>query len=326
MDLEPDKALFFLITDGDGNKRIDSFLASQVTDLTRSRIQELIKNGSVKVNGSSPKTSYRIKVGDTIHLRLSPVIPCHLEPEFVDFTVIHEDSSLIVLNKPAGIVTHPAPGHRKGTLVQGLLQYCQDLSVIGGVSRPGIVHRLDKDTSGLMVVAKNDQAHVFLARQFRKGSVNKKYLALVHGNVKPSKGQIDLPIARHPKKRKEMSVLTSKGRNALTRWEKVEEFSEHFSLLIVRPMTGRTHQIRVHLSHLGHPILGDPVYGYKKRWWKKYPVLLTHIEPLLKRQMLHAKGIRFVHPDSKDYREFSAPVPDDMKNIIEKLRLMSALE
>ncbi len=322
MDQELDRVSLFSITNNESNQRIDSFLAFRIKDLTRSRIQDLIKNGFVKVNECTPKMSYRLKAGDTISLRIPPVASYHLEPEPVDFTVVHEDSSLIVLNKPAGLVVHPAPGHPKGTLVHGLLQYSKDLSGIGGVLRPGIVHRLDKDTSGLLVVAKNDHAHNFLTKQFQEGAVSKCYIALVFGIVSQASGCVDLPIARHPKKRKEMTVLPSKGKEALTHWEKREEFADFFSLITVKPKTGRTHQIRVHLSYLGHPIVGDRIYGYNKRQWKRYPLQFTKIMPLIKRQMLHAESLGFIHPHTDEFCKFNAPMPEDMRIVVERLRLI----
>ena len=322
MERESNKFFPNPITDRERDQRIDTFLASQIKDLTRSRVQELIKKGFVKVNDRSPKTSYRLKTGDHVTLSIPPVTPWHLEPEKVDFSLIHEDSSLIVLNKPAGLVIHPAPGHPTGTLAHGLLQYCEDLSGIGGILRPGIVHRLDKDTSGVMVVAKSDQAHTFLARQFKSGMVIKRYLALVHGIIGGDEGEIDLPIARNPKRRKEMSVLPSRGKRAITRWQKMEEFEMGFSLLLVIPQTGRTHQIRVHLSHMGYPIVGDQTYGYRQNRWKKHLPILGEFPLKIKRHMLHAETLGFIHPDSEQYCEFKAPLPDDMNDILKKIKLI----
>ncbi|MGD2126996.1 MAG: RluA family pseudouridine synthase [Desulfobacteraceae bacterium] len=316
MENQPDRVFSFSVAGKDGEQRIDSFLASQVRDLTRSRAQELIKSGFVKVNGSSPKASYRLKTGDQVRLSVPPAHPCQLEPEPVEFTAIHEDASLIVVNKPAGLVIHPAPGHAKGTLVHGLLLYCPGLSGIGGTLRPGIVHRLDKDTSGLVVVAKNDRAHTCLSDQFKAETVKKRYVAIVHGVTKGEKGKIDLPIARHPKKRKEMSVPPSGGKRAVTLWQKLEAVGGHFSLLSVRPKTGRTHQIRVHLSHVGHPIVGDPVYGCKRSWWKRHFPLSNGVPLRIERQMLHAETLGFVHPDSGEYCEFQASLPDDMVHVL----------
>ncbi len=319
MDKESDKSFSYSVTSENVDQRIDTFLAFQVEDLTRTRVQELIKNGFVKVNDRSPKTSYRLKTGDHVSLFIPPATPCHLEPEQIEFQLIYEDSSLIVLNKPPGLVIHPAPGHQRGTLVHGLLKYSRDLSGVGGVLRPGIVHRLDKDTSGLMVVAKSDRVHQSLAKQFKAGSVTKRYIALVHGIINGGKGEIDLPIARHPKKRKEMSVPQSGGKRALTLWRKIDEFGNSFSFLSLTPKTGRTHQIRVHLSHMGHPIVGDSVYGYKKKWMKNNYQWAMDILPQIKRQMLHAEALGFIHPESESYCEFKAAMPDDMAYIIKKL-------
>ena len=320
MKQEGDNRYSFSVNEADKAQRLDAFLVLQTKDLTRSRIQELIKSGFVRVNHHLSKPGYRLKTGDHIEVTLPPLQPLRLEPEPVTFELIHEDPWLIVVNKPPGVVVHPAPGHFTGTLVHGLLQHCKDLSGIGGVMRPGIVHRLDKDTSGLMVVAKNDAAHAFLSAQFKAGKVTKRYVALVHGIMKEQKGEINLPIGRHPVKRKEMSIQPTKGRVAKTLWEKKEELAGLFSLLSVSPKTGRTHQIRVHLSHIGYPIVGDPVYGHRRSWWKKRfpedPGLLIRIE----RQMLHAGTLGFVHPQGGDYREFTAPLPADMEGVLKMLK------
>lgn len=320
MKQEGDRPTSFPVREKDVAQRLDAFLAGQREDLTRSRAQELIKNGWVRVNRHLSKPGYRLKTGDLIEVTPPPPEPLLLEPEPVSFELLYEDPWLIVVNKPPGVVVHPAPGHFTGTLVHGLLRHCKDLSGIGGVMRPGIVHRLDKDTSGVMVVAKNDAAHAFLSAQFKAGAVTKRYLALVHGIVKGKKGEIDLPIGRHPVRRKEMSVQPSKGRAAKTLWEKKEELGGLFTLLSVSPKTGRTHQIRVHLSHEGYPIVGDPVYGYRKSWWKKRfperPDLLNRIE----RQMLHAGTLGFAHPQGGDDCEFQAPLPADMQGVLEALK------
>ena len=310
----------FSISGEEGAERLDTYLASRVGDLTRSKVQNLVRRGFVKVNGRPAKASYRLKRGDSVELSIPPEPPNVPKPEPIEFGILHEDSSLIVLNKPPGLVVHPSPGHSTGTLVHGLLQYCPELSGMGGLQRPGIIHRLDKDTSGLMVVAKNDKVHRFLSGQFKGGIIKKRYLALVHGNIEGERGEINLPIARHPRRRKEMSVALSGGKKALTFWRKVETFDDKFSLLSVAPKTGRTHQNRVHLSHLGHPIVGDPVYGYKKTWWKKQASLKGHMIPPIKRQMLHAEILGFIHPESEDFCEFQAPMPEDMYDILKNLR------
>lgn len=320
MEKESERIFSFSIADKHSDIRLDVFLASQVSDLTRSRVQDLMRKEFVKVNGRLPKSGYRLKRGDQVSLLIPPAVPYALRAEPVTFSVVHEDEWLIVLDKPPGLVIHPAPGHPTGTLVHGLLQHCDDLSGIGGVLRPGIVHRLDKDTSGLVVVAKNDCAHTFLAKQFKARTVKKSYLAIVHGMMEGTEGEIDLPIARHPKRRKEMSVVPSKGRRALTLWRKMEGFGSGFSLVSVTPKTGRTHQIRVHLSYLGHPVVGDPVYGYGRNWWKKRATLADRILPLIERQQLHAEALGFNHPHSDTYCEFKAPLPEDMDHILKSLR------
>lgn len=316
---------FFSFFSGEKEKgrRIDTFVVSQIQDLTRSRIQDLIRDGFVRVNDRPQKPSYRLKDGDRVTLVIPLLQPYVLEPEPVGFSVVHEDSSLLVLSKPAGVVTHPAPGHPKGTVVHGLLQHCKDLSGIGGTLRPGIVHRLDKDTSGLMVVAKNDHAHHFLSKQFKTRTVRKRYLALVHGLLKGKEGEWDLPIARHRTRRKEMAVSGTGGKRAVTLWRKVEELAGLFTLLSVHPKTGRTHQIRVHLSHAGHPIVGDPVYGYRQAWWKRH---FPYVKEEPQRQMLHAEALGFEHPDSGAYCEYHAPLPEDMGRLIETLKSVATLQ
>lgn len=325
MKQEEDSRHLFCVNEADSAQRLDAFLVLQNQNLTRSRVQELIRSGFVRVNHLHSKPGYRLKPGDHVEVTLPPPQPLRLDPESVTFELIYEDPWLIVVNKPPGIVVHPAPGHFTGTLVHGLLQHCTDLSGIGGVMRPGIVHRLDKDTSGLMVVAKNDAAHAYLSAQFKAGKVTKRYVALVHGIVKGRKGEIDLPIGRHPVRRKEMSVQPSKGRVAKTLWEKQEELAGLFSLLSVSPKTGRTHQIRVHLSHVGYPIVGDAVYGHRRSWWKKRFLEGSGLPGLIERQMLHAGTLGFVHPQGGDYREFTAPLPADMELVLEILRKANLL-
>lgn len=317
---EQGRTINYCIGTNETDTRIDIYLASRVENLTRSRIQSLVREGNVNVNGLPVKTSYRIKVGDDITLHIPPSSPYLLEPEPLELSLIFEDASVIVLEKPPGLVIHPAPGHKSGTLVHGLLHHCSDLSGIGGVLRPGIVHRLDKDTSGLLVVAKNDYAHNFLSSQFKNGRVSKKYITVVHGVPENKKGKIDLPISRHPVKRKEMAVSTLKGKNALTVWQVDESIGDKFSVLSVIIKTGRTHQIRVHMSHSGHPVVGDPVYGNKKSWWKKNIPSAMEILPVIKRQMLHSASLGFTHPEKGEYMEFFSPIPDDMKSVIDELK------
>lgn len=316
---EEQRTIRYNIEKQEAGARIDLFLASCNENLTRSRIQSLIKEGNVKVNDILVKTSYRLKSADEITLVIPPSIPYQLKPEPLDLSLIYEDSSIIVLDKPPGLVIHPAPGHKSGTLVHGLLHHCEDLSGIGGVLRPGIVHRLDKDTSGLLVVAKNDRAHNFLSNQFKNGSVNKRYIALVHGTPKDLEGKMDLPISRHPVRRKEMAVSPYKGKKAITLWKVQESAGGTFSLISVVIKTGRTHQIRVHMSHMGHPVVGDTVYGYKKSWWKRHP-RYADIAPLVTRQMLHSASLGFLHPDSSEYCEFNSEMPDDMNILLTTIK------
>ena len=315
----PANTFYYDIPETAQGTRFDVFLCNSSPGLSRARIQALIRDGYAEVNDRPSKPSHKLKAGDRVSLTIPPPTPPDLTPDEVEFQIIHEDSSLIVLSKPAGVVVHPAPGHSTGTLVHGLLKHCKDLSGIGGELRPGIVHRLDKDTSGLMVAAKNDQAHTFLAQQFKSGLVKKEYLALVHGQINGEEGEIDLPIARHPTRRKEMAVVLSGGRKALTLWQKLREFEIGFSLLSVSIKTGRTHQIRVHLSHIDHPVAGDPVYGYGPNWWKKHFPQKNGALLNLKRQMLHSKRLGFVHPVNENFMEFEAPLPDDMKHALEIL-------
>ncbi|MGD8387412.1 MAG: RluA family pseudouridine synthase [Desulfobacteraceae bacterium] len=310
----------FRISKTQAGERIDTYLAFQVKELTRSRIQDLIKAGYVTVNGRTGKASYALKSGDRVDLTIPPPRSSRLEPEPIDFDILYEDAALLVVNKPAGLVVHPAPGHATGTLVHGLLEHCRDLSGIGGVTRPGIVHRLDKDTSGLLVVAKNDRVHEHLSRQFKDGRVQKEYVVLVHGSPRQDEGRIDLPIGRHPKNRKRMAVVATSGRGALTLWRVEERYERLFARLRIQLKTGRTHQIRVHLSHIGHPVIGDPVYGPKRKWWKAQFPGLDGIRAFLGRQMLHARCLGFVHPETGEFRRFEATVPMDMTQVMEALQ------
>ncbi|MFP3928414.1 MAG: RluA family pseudouridine synthase, partial [Desulfobacteraceae bacterium] len=283
MNQESGRTYFYLVSQDHAGERIDSYLASRMPGFTRSRLQDLIRRGRVKANERIPKASYQLRPGDTVTVIVPPPRSCNLVPESVEFTVIHEDQSIIVLDKPPGVVVHPAAGHSTGTLVHGLLARCVGLSGIGGVSRPGIVHRLDKDTSGLMVVAKNDCSHEALARQFKRGGVVKQYVALVHGRPTSDSGEIDLPIGRDPRRRKQMAVVAGTGKRALTRWRVEERYDAGFARLRVSLKTGRTHQIRVHLAYVGHPVLGDKVYGPARS-----------SAPAPERQMLHAEVLGFV--------------------------------
>ena len=308
----------FIVSEREIGLRLDILIQRRVKDLTRNRIQAAIREGKIFVNGRTQKQSYRVKGGDRIEgviVEISPSV--ELIPEDVEFEILYEDPYLLVINKPAGIVIHPSPGHQRGTLVHGLLKHMNRLSQVGGRMRPGIVHRLDKDTSGLLLVAKDDKIHLSLSEQFKRGEIHKRYMCVVHGIMDHKKGKIELSIGRHPKNRKKMAVLKEGGRSAVTEWELIRRSALGFSLLKVYPKTGRTHQIRVHLSHMGYPIVGDSIYGPGKRWWKRNN--LEGLEGYVKRQLLHAQFIKFFHPHKKRFMEFSLPIPEDMNIFLNKI-------
>jgi len=297
-------------------ERLDRFLARRNPDLSRSRLKRLIDQGHVQVNKTPAKPSLNLKEGQLVSLIVPDASPSRLAPEpDIYFDILYQDRELIVVNKPAGLVVHPAAGHQTGTLVQGLLAVCPDLTGIGGENRPGIVHRLDKDTSGVMVVAKTDKAHHALAEQFKKGRIIKYYLALCRGWPRSNQGQIDTPIGRHPVRRKRMSARSPSGRPALTRFDVVRRFGQGVSLLRLNILTGRTHQIRVHLASIGCPILGDRVYGVGLGWLQKNKML----KGLVTRQMLHAERITFIHPAVSQEMTFEAALPEDISRVLEAL-------
>lgn len=276
--------------------RLDQFLAGVADGLSRARIQDLIKDGHVKLNSGVAKASARLRTGDAVTLHEPPAVPTETVAEEIALDVLFEDDDLIVINKPAGLVVHPAAGNWSGTVVNALLHHCQTLSGIGGEQRPGIVHRLDKDTSGCLVVAKNDVAHQSLAKQFAGREVSKIYLALVAGKFARLSGVIEAPIGRHPVQRKKMTVLSAeRGRAAKTGYRVLRELPEG-TLVECTLHTGRTHQIRVHLKHLGHPLLGDEVYGRRGSF---------------ARQMLHAWRLGFAHPRTGKHLNFESPIPPD---------------
>jgi len=299
--------------------RLDRFLASKPIGISRARIQDLIREGKVLVGDAAVKASRRLRPGDIISIEIPPSSAWKIEPEPVPFEVLYEDGFLIVINKPAGIVVHPGAGHWKGTLVQGVMDHCKGLSGIGGVERPGVVHRLDKDTSGVMIMAKDDKTHLALSAQFKAGQVRKNYLAVVHGKMPSDAGTINLPIGRNPLRRKEMTVVGEGGRNAVTLWRRVRDFLCGFSLLSVRLKTGRTHQIRVHLGHQGHPIVGDAVYGYRRSQEASLDGWRKGLLPRVSRQMLHSHILCIRHPEEERDMEFVAPVPEDMKAFLTAL-------
>jgi 23S rRNA pseudouridine1911/1915/1917 synthase len=303
----------YVVTAEHAGQRLDLYLTLLMPEISRSVLTQLIKSGLVLVNGQSRKAGYRIKLGEQMTVTLPPPVKTSLIPAKVDFRVIHEDDALLVLAKPPGIVVHPAHGHLQGTLVHGLLHHLQELPVIGGEQRPGIVHRIDKDTSGLLLVAKNDRSHRALVDLFKARMIKKTYHAIVAGRLQTKEGRIDTQIGRHPVHRKKMAVRDNGGRVAVTRWRVLEEFVAPFSYVELQPETGRTHQLRVHMAHMGHPIAGDRLYG------KKY---CTYHGLVFPRQCLHAYAISFHHPESGKEMTFTAPVWSDMQETIDTLRGM----
>jgi 23S rRNA pseudouridine1911/1915/1917 synthase len=309
--------LSFRVNVIDSFKRLDVFLSEKEPALSRSHIKRLIEKGNVQVQGKKVKAGMRLSENDFISLVLPDPEKLEAVGEPLPLEILHEDQHLIVINKPAGMVVHPAPGNFSGTLVNALLFHCLDLSGIGGVLRPGIVHRLDKDTSGVLVVAKNDTTHRALSEQFKKHTPKRKYIGIVFGQI-PDEGQIDANIGRHPAHRKKMSTHCKKGRQAKTLWKVIRRFL-HFDLAEFRLETGRTHQIRVHFSSLGHPILGDPLYGGRKGLSSIEPPPLRKGLQNLHRQALHAATLGFVHPITGEYLTFSSPLPADLNEIIRLL-------
>jgi 23S rRNA pseudouridine1911/1915/1917 synthase len=285
--------------------RLDLFLTRVQDEITRSYLKKLIEDDHVTVNDQPAKASYRLKLEDRVELKLPDPAPLEVQAEAIPLNVVFEDEHLIVVDKPAGLVVHPAPGHASGTLVNALLHHCKDLKGIGGVERPGIVHRLDKDTSGLIVVAKTEKALQSLAGQFKDRTVTKVYLALAKGTMEKTRGVIDSPIGRHKVHRKKMSSHTHKGREAETRYEVVTQFDK-YALVRLFPKTGRTHQLRVHLASIGHPILGDGLYGGTSG-----PGV-----PKISRQALHAHSLKFIHPETGEELHFESPLPEDMQALI----------
>jgi 23S rRNA pseudouridine1911/1915/1917 synthase len=318
-------AFTIIVEESDAGRRLDTVVAARLSDCSRSLAASLIANQNILVDQQPKKPGYRIKSGDRIEGHIAAPEPVDYKPEPIPLHILYQDRHIIVINKQPGMVVHPAPGHSSGTLVNALLFHCPDLGAIGGEIRPGIVHRLDKDTTGTMVVAKSAEAHEKLAQQFKARKVEKKYLALVYGEVPSETGEIKLPIGRHPVDRKRMSTTTRKGRAAETAW-KVRERYPGTTLLELTLKTGRTHQIRVHCTAMGHPIVGDPVY-YSRKWLKDinrlYSGASSSMTAQLKavpRQMLHAWSLGFIHPHSGKGMMFESPIPTDMEKVIEKLR------
>jgi len=299
-------------------KRLDAYLAENMPSLSRSQVKKIIEGGFVTVNNCAPKVAQKLKENDTVQVRLPEPRSLNTQPENIPLHIVFEDDDIIVINKPAGLVVHPAPGNYTGTLVNALLYHCPSLTGIGGVARPGIVHRLDKGTSGVLVVAKNDFTHQTLSSQFKKHTIFRLYHCLVYGRMESNKGIVSLPIGRDITHRKKMSVRTKKGRESLTNWKMLQDYCD-FSLLEIRPETGRTHQIRIHLSSIGHPIVGDPVYGGGSRLANLKDKSLMESIKKLDRPILHASVLGFHHPRTKGYIEFTSPLPPEIQEILDAL-------
>ncbi len=299
---------YIFTVENDAGLRIDKYLCEQICDRSRSFISSLIKEGNVIVNDKAVSKSYILKDNDVVKASIPEVVEYIAEAEDIPLNVVYEDSDLIVINKPKGMVVHPAPGNYSGTLVNALMHHCKgQLSGINGVLRPGIVHRIDKNTSGLLVVAKTDVAHNSLAEQFKEHSIKREYRAIVYGRLKESKGRVDQPIGRDQNDRKKMTVTSKNSKNAVTNYYVLEELNG-FSYIKCVLETGRTHQIRVHMSYLGHPLAGDEVYGHKK------------VISSLNGQCLHAKTLGFIHPVSGEYMEFDSELPAYFSEFLAKNR------
>lgn len=303
--------MVFIVEDVDAGKRLDSFLAEKNTaNYTRSFIGKMIEENLVLYNGKPSKASTKIKTGDRIELFEKEPEPLAVKGEEIPLEIVYEDDDLMVINKPRGMVVHPAPGHTSGTLVNAVLSHAgESLSSINGVLRPGIVHRIDKDTSGLILVCKNDFSHKALAKQLEEHSITRRYHAICSGRLKEEQGTVSAPIGRDEKNRKQQAINYKHGKEAITHYRLLENL-QNASLLECRLETGRTHQIRVHMKSIGHPLLGDPLYGPKKNLYA------------IKGQALHAMILGFVHPRSGEYMEFSADYPEDFQKLLNKLRII----
>ena len=298
----------FIVEQETAGQRIDRFLSGEDTGLSRSALQALVAEGHVQCNGKTVAKSLKLKAGDTVLLEIPDAKPIEAVPQDIPLDIVYEDSHLLVVNKPKGMVVHPANGHTSGTLVNAIMYHCQgNLSGINGVMRPGIVHRIDKDTTGALLVCKNDTAHRDLAQQLKNHTIKRRYRAIVSGNLKEDEGTVEGPIGRHPVDRKKMAINYKNGKDAVTHYKVLERFG-NATYIECRLETGRTHQIRVHMTSLGHPLLGDEIYGSGKNPYH------------LQGQTLHAMVLGFVHPRTGEYMEFSAPLPEYFLNLLEKLR------
>jgi 23S rRNA pseudouridine1911/1915/1917 synthase len=314
---ETSETLALAVAPPEAGDRLDQFLA-QALGWSRARLQKLVKSQRVLVNGEPRPASYRVREGDTLVVSVPPPQPSYLAPEALPLTILFEDRDLLVVNKPAHLVVHPGAGHRAGTLLNALVHHCPDLKDIGEVSRPGLVHRLDKDTSGLIVVAKTSLAHAALVAQFQAHAITKRYRALVWGRLPDLQGEIDREVGRHPTARRKMSVHARRGKRAITFWQVIQEFPGPLTLVELTPQTGRTHQLRVHLASMGHPVLGDATYGGGVSRLTGHPGL-NGLKPLVHRQLLHAWRLGLTHPRTGEGLTWEAPLPEDFQAVMDKL-------
>lgn len=296
----------YIVNEEQNNIRIDKYLSSIITDKSRSFIQGLIEKENVTVNGKNVKSNYKVKKRDIVEVSIEEPEILNVKPEDIPIDIMYEDKDVIVVNKPQGMVVHPGPGNYNGTLVNALLYHCSNLSSINGVIRPGIVHRIDKDTSGVLVIAKNDEAHNKLSNQLKEHSMKREYYAVVEGRLKNDNGIINRPIGRNKKDRLKMGIVED-GKHAVTHYYVLERYNGYTLVKCVLE-TGRTHQIRVHMASIGFPLVGDPLYGFKKQKFN------------LRGQVLHAKTLGFIHPSTNEYMEFNSELPEYFKELIEKLR------
>ena len=303
-----DRVFEISINESDVGVRIDAVIAKYLTDYTRSYIQKLIKEGNVLANDNNIKANYKGRLNDLIKIEIPPPVEVDIKPEPMNLEIVYEDDDVLVINKPKGMVVHPSAGHWSGTLVNGLMYHCKNqLSGINGELRPGIVHRIDRDTTGLLMVCKNDSAHRDLAAQLKEHSITRRYIAIVRDNITENEGTVNAPIGRNKLDRKKMAIDYSNGKHAVTHYKVLERFGA-YTLIQCQLETGRTHQIRVHMASIRHPLLGDTVYGGDKQPFH------------LQGQCLHAKVLGFIHPATKEYMEFEAPLPNYFEQLLKKLR------
>ena len=299
----------YIITQEQVNTRIDKFLSDKNPDISRSYIQKLLSDGNILVNGNSAKSNYKLRLGDSISMTIPEPEEIDILPEDIPLDIVFEDSDILIVNKPKGMVVHPAAGHYSGTLVNAIMYHCKNqLSSINGVLRPGIVHRIDMDTTGLLVVCKNDLAHQSLAEQLKVHSITRKYMAIVYDNISEDEGTINKPIGRHPIDRKKQAIDVKNGREAITHYRVLERLNGKYTLVECQLETGRTHQIRVHMASIHHPLLGDQVYGPDKNPFH------------LQGQTLHAGVLGFIHPRTKEYVEFHSDLPEYFQSLLKRLR------